>query len=121
MPESWNPLTERGDIVNMLQYLLTVLGEEGAEVAQATSKCIRFGLDDHHPDRERSDNESELLTEVYQFVAVLEMLQEYGPRPVRKLSEAEIELIKSEKKAKVKAFMRISEKNGCLEPEQNQI
>lgn len=87
-----------------MEYLLATTAEEGAEVIQAATKAIRFGLQNHHPDRPEATNEAELLTEVYQLVAVVEMLQERGL--VKTLPAEVIEGIKATKKEKVSFYMQ---------------
>lgn len=42
--------------MNTTEHLLVVLGEECAEVQQNIAKALRFGLDDHHPDKNRNES-----------------------------------------------------------------
>lgn len=81
------------DITN---YLLVCLMEESAEIAQAAAKSIRFGLDDSHPERVGETNEDDLLEELYQCIAVVEMLQEN--KNLKTLTNEEIQCIKNKKK-----------------------
>lgn len=98
--------------MNIENYLLVCLMEECAEIQQAVAKSIRFGLDDHHPDRENQTNQDELLEEFYQCVAVIEMLQEKNI--LNELSESKIERIKINKKNKVNKYINYSKEKGQL-------
>lgn len=89
--------------MNKTEYLLSVLTEEGGEVIQAATKAVRFGLDSHHPQRDTT-NETDLLVEFNQMVAVMEMLYKEGI--VRRLSPAKESEIRRKKKAMVSSFMQ---------------
>lgn len=58
-----------------LQYILTCLQEESSELSMAASKCIRFGMKDHHPKR-TSPNDIELVTEFSDVLGVMLILFE---------------------------------------------
>lgn len=88
------------------ENLLVVLAEECAEVQQATTKSLRFGLDNHGPDAPMYTNEHDLLTEYHQLVAVMEMLCEHGI--IQPLDEDLVETIKAEKKLAVRNYMAMS-------------
>ncbi|MGX7025029.1 hypothetical protein [Vagococcus hydrophili] len=98
--------------MNEEEYLLVCLMEEASEIAQAAAKSIRFGLDDTHPDRPKETNEQDLLTEFYQLLTVMELLQENGQ--IKKLSTADIQKIKVKKKAKLIEYMNYSKDKGKL-------
>ncbi len=87
------------------QYLLTVLMEEAAEIAQAASKSIRFGFDSFHKEGD-DDNKTQLLKEFNDLVAVMEMIfpDDYL------INEEQIE----NKKDKVKHFIQVSKNLGRL-------
>lgn len=53
--------------------ILLILQEEGAEVIQAVSKCMRFGPDQLKPGKERT-NISMLEEEIGDFLAMVELL-----------------------------------------------
>lgn len=53
--------------------ILLILQEEGAEVIQAVSKCMRFGPDQMKPGKERT-NISMLEEEIGDFLAMVELL-----------------------------------------------
>lgn len=97
------------DITN---YLLVCLMEESAEIAQAAAKSIRFGLDDSHPERVGETNEEDLLEELYQCIAVVEMLQEN--KNLKTLTNEEIQCIKNKKKEKMIKYISYSKEKGQL-------
>lgn len=45
------------------RQLYVLIAEEAGEIVQCAAKCLRFGLDSHHPDRPTSNNLVELLNE----------------------------------------------------------
>lgn len=92
------------------EHLLVCLMEECAEVQQAVAKSLRFGLEDHHPERPDLTNEAEILTEFYQLVAVMDLLQE--EEIIATLSEVEVERIKKRKLEKLDEYMDYS-RNIC--------
>lgn len=93
-------------------YLLVCLMEESAEIAQAAAKSIRFGLEDSHPKRSEKTNEDELLEELYQCIAIIEMLQEN--KSLKILTDQDIQCIKNKKKEKIVEYMKYSEEKGQL-------
>lgn len=56
------------------QYYFDKLQEEAAEIIQAVSKIRRFGLDNHHPDRQET-NLQELVGELEDFLALVACLE----------------------------------------------
>ena len=56
------------------EYLMVVAGEECAEIQENISKAIRFGVDNHHPDRPETTNGYQILKEFNQLKAVIDML-----------------------------------------------
>ena len=91
------------------EHLLTCLAEECAEVQQAISKALRFGLGDGYPGTDRT-NEGDLLNELNDLFAVVEMLHDVGIW-WRIDSEAV-----AAKKARVEKFMAYAEQRGTLTP-----
>ncbi len=63
--------------MNIHEHLLTCLIEEAAEVQQAASKSLRFGLDDNHPDSDRT-NRQDLADELTGLLAVIDLCRKYG-------------------------------------------
>lgn len=94
------------------EHLLVCLMEECAEVQQAVAKSLRFGLEDHHPERPDLTNEAEILTEFYQLVAVMDLLQQ--EEIIATLPEVEVEKIKRRKLEKLDEYMEYSRKTCRL-------
>lgn len=95
--------------MDMREHLLVCLAEECAEVQQATTKALRFGLKDGYPGTDRT-NEGDLFRELDDLFAVVEMLQGVGIqwRPDYKKMAA--------KKEQVIKFMGYAEQRGALTP-----
>ena len=93
--------------MNRTEHLLVCLAEECAEVGQAAAKALRFGLDDGYPCTDRT-NEGDLLNELNDLFAVVEMLHDVGIW-WRIDSEAV-----AAKKAKIEKFMEYAEQRGTL-------
>jgi len=99
-----------------VQYLLTCLMEECAEVAQRCSKAIRFGLDEVHlEDGNTLTNERRIVDEICDLRGVVSELQNYGvfmdlniPGYVNDRRQAKIN--------KLRAFMKYSRDRGILAP-----
>jgi len=89
--------------MNRVEYLFTVLSEECAEVTQASSKILRFGLANHHRGND-SSNDNRLVEEFYDIMAVFEMLQADGILPV--WDKLDVDLQKKHKKDKVEKYMK---------------
>lgn len=65
--------------MNIREHLLVCLSEEAAEVIQAVSKALRFGINDRNPTLpDAISNGGNILKEVAELLAVVEMLQEEG-------------------------------------------
>jgi hypothetical protein len=96
-------------MLNMQEHLLTILGEEGAEVSQAVSKIMRFGLNDINPKTNRTNYEA-LVTELNDVAAILEMLSEVGMSFPGLYDRAEMDA----KKARVRNMMEYSYSRGRL-------
>lgn len=95
------------------EYLTLVAMEECAEIQQALSKAIRFGVDDHHPSRADETNEEQLLTEFYQLTAMIEELQNQGI--IESFTREKIAEVKQNKIKKVYQYMDYSKKQGLLD------
>lgn len=97
--------------MNVQEHLLTCLAEECAEVAQACSKALRFGLEDKGPNHTLTNAEyiSKELTDIF---AVIELLVEEGgaalPNPY---NQVEIDA----KKERVRKFMQYAIERGTLQ------
>lgn len=59
--------------MNEQEHLLTILGEECAEVAQRVSKALRFGLSEIQPGQDE-DNKRRIERELADLIATSELL-----------------------------------------------
>lgn len=89
--------------MNEEEHLLTVLGEEGSEVAQRTCKALRFGLSEIEPGQP-DDNKRRLEREVAEVNAVAKLL---GLEIREEDMAAKVE--------KLKRYMAYSRQIGTLE------
>lgn len=94
------------------ENLYVVASEECAEMQQCISKILRFGEQNHHPDRPNDTNASELLTEYYQLQGIMEMIIDHGF--LGHMSEKEIEVIKARKRCKVSDYAQLSKMIGQI-------
>lgn len=94
------------------ENLLVTLMEECAELQQAVSKALRFGMDNCHPAQPEKSNEHEIMVEYYQLVAVMELLN--SNNILRSFSIADEELVKASKKLNVERYQRVSKNIGCV-------
>lgn len=94
--------------MNKIEHLLACLAEECAEVQQAATKALRFGLIEGCPDTDRTNSE-DIVIELCDLLAVVEMLVDEGAirEPVDKQA---INL----KKDRVIKYMGYAEKRGAL-------
>lgn len=97
--------------MNKAEHLLTCLIEECAEVQQAATKALRFGLDDGHPEG-TATNEQDLMKEISHFTAVAELLQEENILTLPMFSGPEY----NAKKERVRAYMSYAARRGTLKP-----
>lgn len=61
-------------MLNEIEYLLTVISEECAEIAQVSSKAIRFGLDSTNRGKNLDDNKRLLERELADLIATARRL-----------------------------------------------
>lgn len=94
--------------MNDTEYLLICLMEEAAEVQQIASKCLRFGLENHHPES-TSTNAEELSKECTDLIAVIEMLETAKAIKAFTLFQS-----LKDKKEKVTTYMNVSKELGIL-------
>ena len=98
--------------MNTTEHLITILGEEGAEIAQDCSKCNRFGLQDiNFLTPGGPTNVQRLVDELNDLEGVKELLVQNGILPADWRSEKKIEL----KKRKVLDMMQYARDHGSLE------
>jgi len=89
-------------MLNETEHLLTILGEECAEVAQVASKAIRFGIN-HVPPGKAEENRRILERELADLMAVADLLG-------LKIRDED----KAAKVERVKHFMKLSQELGTL-------
>ena len=99
--------------MNKTENILTTALEECAEIQQAISKAMRFGMNAPHPMKPDHTNAHDILTEYYQLQAVMELLQKDNILPI--LPEDEITSIKQHKLEAMRQYQNISVLNGCLD------
>jgi NTP pyrophosphatase (non-canonical NTP hydrolase) len=81
-----------------LEELLIILMEESAEVSQAASKVMRFGLVSTHPLESPQTNQLRLETEIGDFMAIVKLLtEEYNLNMDNIIAAADAKLVKVEK------------------------
>lgn len=95
--------------MNRTEHLLTCLAEECAEVQQAVSKALRFGLSDGRPGF-NSTNAQDIGRELLDIMAVMEMLVDSC---VLKLPADRLYLI-DQKKQRVRKWMEFAKQQGTL-------
>lgn len=88
------------------EYLLICLAEECAEVAQAASKCLRYGDDEHYEGG--ASNLERLETEVCDLLTLLDMLG-LSPRIGTNVLASE------KKRQKVEQQMEIAHQRGIVD------
>lgn len=88
--------------MNLKDYLLACVSEEGGEIVQAAGKALRFGLLDKNPKSEGA-NWTDLRKEVHDLIAVYEMLCDEFDR----VETLDRDLIEA-KKVKVEHYMNYS-------------
>jgi NTP pyrophosphatase (non-canonical NTP hydrolase) len=89
--------------MNKIDEILLITQEECAEVAQAISKCFRFGLDNIKPGKPKSNREH-LEEELGDLVAMITLLEMNGV-----ISQHNIEKAKLAKFEKLKQWSNIYE------------
>ena len=93
------------------EHLLVCLAEECAELAQAVSKALRFGLDDGHPER-GTTNADDIARELHDLFGVIELLDESGALPQVRAMDSDAAI--NEKKLKVEKYLEYSKSRGTL-------
>lgn len=101
--------------MNKTEYLLTCLVEECAEVQQAATKILRFGLDDCAPDTYVS-NKAHLIRELIDVLAIVDILKETDIIPDLD-DDTPTAHHMNEKIKKVRKYMNYSIDRGCLDAE----
>jgi len=97
--------------MDLKEHLFQILSEECVETSQVVSKILRFGVYDHAPGQEKS-NEDRLIEEYHQIIAAMEMLQER--KLIRFVSEDHKRMIIESKKIAVSKYLAYSKQHGTL-------
>ena len=96
--------------MNVIEHLLVCLVEECAELQHHVSKSIRFGLDDHNPRADSPTNCEEIVNELNDLFAIVELLQKQGALPSVVIDPDKIR----KKQEKVRLFMQYAKSQGTL-------
>lgn len=96
--------------MNRLEHLLTILGEEGVEVAQRCSKALRFGLDEIQPGQDLS-NAERIRGEFIDLLTVMTMLVKEGV--IAAVGDDDLPAMET-KRQKVEKFLQYSRNCGTL-------
>ena len=100
--------------MNRAEYLLSIVGEEGSEVAHRTSKAMRFGVVEIQPGQPDTNGER-LRFEVYDVIATyLIAAEENEGLPPLHLDADIIAQLTATKRAKIEKFMAISREQGVI-------
>ena len=94
------------------ENLLVVAMDECAELQQAISKALRFGMDSCHPDKPDYSNERAIWTEYTQLAEVMRLLEKRGV--LKGLPLSEVYLIRGEKIANLEKHEAISKSLGRI-------
>jgi hypothetical protein len=101
--------------MNITEHLLTALGEEGAEITQAASKALRFGLDDVYPSTAKNPNGAStterLVDELNDLMGVIEILQDRKILPITWFSPEKVDA----KKVKILKYLQYAKERGTLD------
>lgn len=95
------------------EYLMVVAAEECAEIQENISKAIRFGVDNHHPDKPDTTNSYQILKEFNQLKAVIDML--IIGRHIPGISDEEAKGIYRDKVEAVKDWHMYSKRIGTVD------
>lgn len=97
--------------MNLKEHLLTVLGEEGCEIAQAVSKINRFGLHDTNIlNPTGPDNQQRLVSELNDLMGTVRLLVIEGVIPVEWQNIEEQE----NKMRKILKFVDYAKEHGAI-------
>ena len=97
--------------MNLTEHLLVTLAEEAAEVAQACTKALRFGLEDGYPGTDRT-NRGDIARELADMRGVISLLGDEGIF----FPEASDPALAERKKQQVLKFLDYARARGALPP-----
>lgn len=95
-----------------VENLFVTAMEECAEIQQAISKSLRFGLENHHP-TSATTNAVDIMIEFYHLQTVIERLQSMGALPI--FSQNIIDVTKAEKERQINKYQGLSIDLGLIE------
>jgi hypothetical protein len=99
-------------MLNRTEYLLNLIQEECAEVAQRASKCMRFGMNEARENR--PTNIRLLCEEFYDLLCVFDMLdKELNGEIQKQFTNEEALKWEIEKIQKVEKYFKYSIEQGC--------
>lgn len=96
--------------MNEQEHLLVCLAEECAEIQQAVSKALRFGLDDGYPGADTT-NAEDIAREIIELSAVVDLCKAQDVFPQAK----EAHTIYSAKQKRIYEYMQYARETGALE------
>jgi hypothetical protein len=99
--------------MNRAEYILSIVGEEGNEVAHRVCKAVRFGVYEVQPGQP-DDNGSRIRDEVYDLIGAYIFAADEAGLPPLHLDPDIIASIAANKRAKIEKFMAISREQGVL-------
>lgn len=98
--------------MNLIEHLLTILAEEGTEIAKDCSKSLRFGLEEVNVEKPNGpNNRARLVAELNDLFAVVSLCVKAGIIPPNWWQED----MQKAKSAKVLKFLRYSRQLGTLD------
>ena len=100
--------------MNRQEHLLTMIAEEGVEVAQRATKALRFGLNEVQPGQEQN-NAERMLGEYVDLLTVIYMLADNDLVFKDYLGQLNFYKLMAAKRAKVEHFLKYSAEQGRLE------
>lgn len=98
------------------ENLLVVAMEECAELQQAISKAMRFGMDHTHPDNPDFTNARAIQTEFVQLEQTMRLLERRRVLP--EISLAETYIIRGEKLASIEKYEAVSKELGHIKDQE---
>lgn len=99
--------------MKQFENMLVTVSEECAEIQQAVSKALRFGLENHHPNNPDATNADDILHEFIQLQALIESLQEHGQLPA--WDDFTVQTMKNNKIRNVAKWQEVSFECGTLQ------
>ena len=96
--------------MNTKEHLLVCLIEECAEIQQAASKALRFGLKDGYPGSDTT-NSQDIALEITDLIAVIDLCRDHGIAP----QPAEASTMYTRKQERVKEYMGYARRTGALD------